>query len=289
MIAVTGATGHLGRHVINALLRRDIAPDDIVAAVRSPEKASDLAERGVQVRRADYNEPETLDTAFDGVDRLLLISSSEVGQRRAQHRNVIEAAESNGVNLLAYTSIVQAGTNPMLLADEHKVTEAFLRASGLPFTLLRNGWYIENYTEQLEQYLETGVILGSAGEGRVSAATREDFAAAAATVLIDDEHDGGVYELGGDAAFTMRELAEEISRQTDTKVVYQNLPPDEYESTLVEHGVPAPFAEILADADQAIADGYLRVETGDLRELIGRPTTPLSEAVAEAVDHVDGG
>ncbi|PEN13290.1 NAD(P)-dependent oxidoreductase [Longibacter salinarum] len=283
MIAVTGATGHLGRHVVNDLLRRDIAPESIIAAVRSPEKAADLVERGLQVREANYNEPDTLESAFQGVDRLLLISSSEVGQRRQQHQNVVDAAQKNEVDFLAYTSIVRAESNPMLLADEHKATETMIRESGIPFAFLRNGWYIENYTEQLPQYLEHGVILGSAGDGRVSAATRADFAAAAATVLATDEHDNAIYELGGDEAFTMMELAGEISRQADTDVAYQNLPADEYESTLVEHGVPEGFAKVLADADRAISDGHLRVESDDLSRLIGRPTTPLSEAVADAL------
>ena len=282
-LLVTGSTGHLGRLVIEDLLERGVPAGDIVAAARSPEKADDLAAHGVDVRKADYDQPDTLESAFDGVDRLLLISSSEVGQRVEQHRNVIEAAAQEGVGHFAYTSMVRADTSPMKLAQEHKVTEQLIRESGLPFTLLRNGWYIENYTEQLDQVLDRGALIGSANDGRVSAATRADYAAAAATVLAEGNHDGAVYELGGDEAFTMDELAEEITRQSGTEVVYRDLPPKDYTEALVDAGVPEPFAAVLADSDQGIAEGHLYVESDDLRRLIGRPTTPLAEAIAAAL------
>lgn len=286
MIAITGATGHLGRLVIEDLLERGTTPSEIVAAVRSPEKASDLAARGVEVREADYAEPDTLETAFEGARRLLLISSSEVGQRFAHHRNVVEAAKKAGVGFLAYTSVVRADTNPMMLAPEHKATEEVIRASGIPFAFLRNGWYTENYTEQLPQYLENRVILGSAGDGWVSAAMRADYAAAAAAVLVGEGHEGAVYELGGDDAFTMAELAAEISRQSGSEVAYGNVPAEEYEKALVGFGLPEPYAAVLADSDRALAHGHLLVETGDLRRLIGRPTTPLADAVADALADV---
>lgn len=283
MIAVTGATGHLGRLVIDHLLRRGAEPSEIVAAVRSPAKAADLAERGVVVREADYTKPDTLGPAFDGVDRLLLISASDVGRRAAQHRNVIEAAQGAGVGLLAYTSVAHADASPLMLAAEHRETEAAIRASGLPFVLLRNGWYTENYTGTLAQTLQQGAILGSAGDGRVSAAPRNDYAEAAAAVLTTDGHEGAVYELGGDDAFSMAELAEEITRQSGTDVVYRDLPPEEYERALVGFGLPDDAAALLRDFDEAIAEGALLVESGDLRRLIGRPTTPLADAVADAL------
>lgn len=283
MIAITGATGHLGRLVIEDLLESSVAPSQIIAAVRSPEKAADHAARGVEVREADYTKPDTLEAAFEGVDRLLLISSSEVGQRFPHHRNVVDAAKNAGVDFIAYTSILRADTNPMMFAEEHKASEEVIRASGIPFTLLRNGWYTENYTEQLPQFLENGVILGSAGDGRVSAATRADYAAAAAAVLTGDIDDGAVYELGGDDAFTMEELAMEISRQSGTEVVYRNIPVEEYEAVLVRAGMPEAYAAVLADADGSVANGSLYVDTGDLRGLIGRPTTPLDTAVANAL------
>lgn len=283
MLAVTGATGNLGRLVIEHLLDEGVEPSNIVAAVRSPEKAADFADRGVEVRKADYTLPDTLESAFEGVDRLLLISSNEVGRRVDHHRNVVEAAKEADVDFLAYTSIVHADTSPIQLAAGHRATEELIHDSGIPFTFLRNGWYIENYTEQLDQALDQGALYGSAGDGRISGATREDYAAAAATVLIGEGHEGKVYELGGDEAFTMDELAAEISEQSDTEVVYHDLPADEYTEVLQEAGVPEVYAEMLADSDQGVAEGHLYVESDDLRQLIGRPTTPLSEAVADAL------
>lgn len=287
MIAVTGATGNLGRLVVNDLLDRGIAPSEIVAAVRSPQKAADLAERGVDVREADYTKPETLTSAFTGVDRLLLISSSAVGQRVEQHRNVVDAAEANDVGLFAYTSMLRADTSPMQLATEHVATEEYLQASDLSFTLLRNGWYIENYTEQLDQVFDRGAFLGCASEGRISGAPRTDYAAAAAEVLTGEGHEGEIYELGGDEAFTMEELAAEVSHQSGTEVVYRDLPSNEYERALVEAGVPEAYAAVLVDSDRGIAEGHLYTESDDLHRLIGRPTTPLEEAVADALEARD--
>lgn len=283
MIAVTGATGHLGRLVVEELLERSVAPERIAALVRNPEKAEDLAGRGVQVRRADYTEPETLGPALEGVEKLLLVSSSEVGQRAAQHRNVVDAAREAGVELLAYTSILKADTSRMQLAAEHRATEETIRDSGIPFVFLRNGWYLENYTENLAPALEHGALLGSAGEGRVSAATRADFAAAAAAVLTGEGHENRVYELGGDRSFTLSELAEEISRQSGEKVEYRDLPEEAYAEALIGGGVPEPFARVLADSDRGIARGELFTDRDDLRRLIGRPTTPPAGALASVL------
>lgn len=284
MIAVTGATGNLGRLVVHDLLDRGIPPREIVAAVRSPERASDLAERGVEIREADYSEPDTLNAAFEGIDRLLLISSPALGERLSHHRNVVDAAEANGVGFLAYTSILRAGTSPLKLAAEHRETEEYIRESGLPFTFLRNGWYIENYTEQLDHALEQGALIGSAGDGRISGAARADYAAAAAAVLAGDGHEGEVYELGGDRAFTMDELAAEITEQSGIEVDYHDLPPEEYRKALVDAGLPDARAEAFADADQGIAEGHLFTESEDLRRLIGRPATPMPEAVEDALE-----
>lgn len=283
MIAVTGATGHLGRLVIENLLERDVASSEIVAVVRNPEKAADLAAQGVKVREADYTEPDTLEAAFAGVDRLLLISSSEVGQRFAHHRNAVEAAKKAGVGFLAYTSITRADTSPMSLASEHRATEELIRASGIPFTLLRNGWYTENYTGTLAQALEHGVTLGSAGEGRVSAAPRADYAEAAAAVLTSEGHEGKIYELGGDEAFTMRDYAAAVSKQSGKEIVYRDLTEAEYAQALTGFGLPDAYAATLADADARLAEGHLYVDSGDLRRLIGRPTTPLADAIAAAL------
>lgn len=281
-IVVTGATGQLGRHVIEALLEHNVPAQDIVAAGRSVDKLADFAEQGVQVRRMDYGDAASVAAALRGARRVLLVSGSEVGQRVEQHRTVIEAAKAEGVELLAYTSIANADTTGMLLAAEHKETEAILRGSGVPFVLLRNGWYLENYTGQLPGTLAQGGLAGAAGSGRVSGAARADYAHAAAAVLVADGQAGKVYELGGDEAFTMADLAAEITAATGKEIGYNNLPAEDYAGLLAGAGVPAAFAEILADSDLGIARGDLLVSTGDLRKLIGRPTTSLAEAVRSA-------
>jgi NAD(P)H dehydrogenase (quinone) len=279
-IVVTGATGHLGRLVVENLLERGVPAAHIVAAGRSIDKIKDLADRGVQVRAIDFDDPATLREAFQGAEKVLLVSGSEVGRRVPQHRNAIDAASDASVGLLIYTSIANADTTTMRLAGEHQATEGALRASALPFTLLRCGWYLENYTAQIPTALRHGAVLGSAGDGRVSGAARADFAAAAAAVLAGDGHEGKVYELGGDDAFTLGELAEEISARSGQQVGYRDLPVDEYIRVLVDAGLPAPAAEVFADSDRGIARGDLFVDSGDLSRLIGRPTTPLSDAVA---------
>lgn len=284
MITITGATGQLGRLVIADLLDRGVVPAEITAAVRTPEKAADLAARGIRVVEADYDRPETLVPAFTGTDRLLLISGNELGRRVPQHTNVVDAALAAGVGLIAYTSVPKASTSSLTVAVEHAATEAAVTASGLPYVTLRNGWYLENYTGTLAQTLESGVLLGSAGDGRVSAATRADLAAAAAAVLADQAPATNViHELGGDEAFTMAELAAEISRQSGTPVTYRDLPVAEYAEMLAGFGLPAPMAEIVADSDRSLAAGDLFVDTGDLRRLIGRTPTTLADALTAAL------
>ena len=277
-ILVTGASGHLGRLVVESLLERGVPAQDVVATARNLESIADLAAAGVVVRRADYTDPVSLKEAFDGVDRALLVSSSEIGQRAEQHRNVIDAAADAGVSLLAYTSIAKADSTSILLAGEHQETEQYLLASGLPVALLRNNWYIENYTGQIPIALEHGAVLGATGEGRVSAATRADYAAAAAAVLTLDDQAGKVYELGG-TPFTLAEYAAELSTQTGQPVVYQDLPTDEYAAVLVGAGLPDAVAAIYADSDRGIKAGDLLVDSGDLEQLIGRPSTPLADAI----------
>lgn len=282
-IVITGATGNLGRHVVAALLERGVPAGDIVAAGRSLEKLAGFAERGVRVMGMDYADPASVAAALKGARKVLLISGNEVGQRVEQHRTVVEAAQAEGVELLAYTSIANADTTGMKLAAEHQATEAILKESGVPFVLLRNGWYLENYTDQLPGTLAQGGLAGSAGDGRVSAAARVDYAHAAAAVLAAPEDQAGkVYELGGDEPFTMAELAAEISAATGKNVTYQDLPAEDYAGLLAGVGVPGAFAEILADSDLGIARGDLLVSTGDLRKLIGRPATSLAEAVRAA-------
>ena len=280
---ITGATGHLGRLVTEDLLRRGVPAGDITATGRDITKVKDLADRGVRVLAIDYDDPASLDAAFRGADRILLISASEPGRRARQHENAIDAAARAGAGLLAYTSIANAGTTTMRLAAEHQATEAALRASGLTYVLLRNSWYVENYTAQVPAILQRGSLAGSAGDGRVSAATRADYAAAAAAVLTGDGHAGRAYELGGDEAFTLAELAAEIGAQAGQPVSYLDLPEDEYARLLTSAGLPEVAAVTLADADRGLARGDLFVDSGHLRQLIGRPTTTLREAVAAAL------
>lgn len=281
---ITGATGSLGRLVVEALLDQNVPAGQIVATGRDLAKIADLAERGVQVRAVDYSEPESLRQAFKGAGKVLLISGSEVGQRIEQHHNAINAAKEAGVALIAYTSVANADNTGMQLAAEHQATEELLRASGVPFTLLRNSWYLENYTGQLAMHLQHGAVLGSAGEGKVSAATRADYAQAAAAVLLKDGQAGKVYELGGDQAFTLSDLAEEITAATGQPVKYQDLPAQQYAKVLQDAGLPEAYAAILADSDLGIARGDLLVTGSDLSSLIGRPTTPLREAVQAAAN-----
>ncbi|WP_323100852.1 SDR family oxidoreductase [Intrasporangium sp. YIM S08009] len=281
-ILVTAASGHLGRLVVDALLRRGVAPSDVVATARKPEALAELADRGVEVRRADYDDPASLDTAFAGVDRLLFVSGSEVGSRIPQHRNVVDAAVRAGVGLVAYTSITRADTSELALATEHRATEEMIEASGLAHVFLRNSWYLENYTGQLPTYLEHGAVIGSAGDGRVSAATRADYAEAAAAVLAEDGHGGRAYELGG-TAFTLAELAATVARVSGTEVVYRDLSVEDYAAALVAAGLPEGYAHALADSDRGIAAGALFTDTGDLERLIGRPTTTLEDAVRAAL------
>ena len=236
-----------------------------------------------QVRRADYTDPASLDAAFVGVDRLLLVSGSEVGQRVAQHANVIDAAKRAGVGFVAYTSITRADTSDLALAAEHRATEELLAASGLPHALLRNSWYLENYTGQLSTVLEHGAVLGAAGDGRVSAATRADYAAAAAAVLAGGDHDGAVYELGGDHAFTLGEYAGAVARVTGREVAYRDLSVEEYTAALVAAGLPEGYAAVLADSDRGLSEGALFTDSGDLSRLAGRPTADLEDVVRAAL------
>jgi NAD(P)H dehydrogenase (quinone) len=281
-IAVTGASGPFGRHAIEVLLRRGIPADQIVAIVRDPAKAGDLRDRGVTVRRGDYSDPASLRAALAGVDRLLFVSGSEVGQRIAQHQAVADAAREAGVSLVAYTSSPKADTSDMVLAEEHRATEGALIASGVPYVFLRNGWYVENYTRQLPVILEHGLI-GAAGDGRISAAARGDLAEAAAVVVASgDGHQNRVYELGG-PSFTLAELAAEIGRQSGRDVGYTALSEEAYAKALTDAGVPAEAAAVYADSDRAAAKGALYIEGDDLERLLGRPATPWPEVIRAAL------
>ena len=283
-IVVTGATGHLGRLAVDALLRRGIPAAEIIATGRNIAGIKDLADRGVVVRQADFAAPDSLAAAFAGADRLLLISASiPVDQRLANHRRAIDAALAAGVSLVAYTSMTRADTATTILAATHRATEEYLRERKVPSVLLRNSWYLENYTAQLPAVLQHGAFIGSAGEGAVSAASRADYAEAAAAVLSTGGHAGKVYELGGDVAFTLAELAAAVSTSVPKPIAYTDLTAAEFAEALRGAGVPAEVAQVLADADLGLRRGELFTDSGDLSRLIGRPTTSLADAIADAL------
>lgn len=274
MIVITGATGQLGRLVISALLKK-IPANQVVAAVRNTEKAQDLAALGVTVRFADYNQPASWDVALQGAEKVLLISSSEIGQRAPQHQAVIDAASRAKVKQLVYTSILRAPTSTLRLAAEHQVTEAAILDSGLPYTILRNGWYTENYAMAATTAASQGAVYGCAGDGRISSASRKDYAEAAAEVLTNEHHINKVYELAGDNAFTMTEFSATLERLHGKPIKYVNLSEEAYKNALVGVGLPEPFAALLADADTGIASGQLFEDGRQLSRLIGRPTETL--------------
>lgn len=279
--AVTGATGKLGTLAVHSLLERGVAPSDVVAVVRDTAKASDLAAAGVVVRHGDYEASDTLNSALEGVDRLLLVSSPTVGQRTAQHRAVIEAAKAAGVQRLAYTSLAKADTNTMPLGEEHRETEALIADSGIAETvILRNGWYLENYTEQLDQYRATGTVVGATAGATISGATRKDYAAAATTVLVADEVEKSVYELGGEP-HTLAELAGLIGETAGVPLTHTEVSLDEYRAGLLQAGLPEDVAGFVTALEAGIAAGDLEVPTTDLEALLGRPVTPTKEALAD--------
>jgi NAD(P)H dehydrogenase (quinone) len=275
-IVVTGATGHFGRLAIESLLAKGVPAAEIVGIGRQVEKIADL---GVTVKQVSYDDPAALEEAFAGADKVLFVSGNEFDKRPQQHRNIVEAAQKAGVGLVVYTSAPKADTTDMLLAGDHLATERALAESGVPHVVLRNSWYIENY--DVEQALAHG-LFGAAGDGLISGATRADYAEAAAAVLTTEGHEGKVYELGGEA-FTLTDLAEEISRQSGKPVAYTDLSVEKYTELLVSVGVPEGGAAILADSDRAAATGALHVGTADLEKLLGRPVTPLSTALRAAL------
>ena len=281
-ILVTGASGQLGKLVV-AELATKVAKDQIAVLVRKDSDAETFTAEGYDVRRGDYNDVDAMTVAFAGVDRLLLISGSDIGQRVPQHTNVITAAQAAGVGYIAYTSLLRADENPMILAGEHKATEEVIKASGLSYTLLRNGWYSENSTAALPQILAMGQHFGAAGEGQFSSATRADYAAAAATVLATDGHEGKTYELGGDQAFTYADFVAAIGEVTGKEIAYVDMPQEAFTEALIGAGLPDAFAGVLAESDAQAGNGWLYTASNDLSTLIGRPTTPIKDVIADAV------
>jgi NAD(P)H dehydrogenase (quinone) len=278
-IGITGATGQLGRLVVEKLKERTNA-ENLVALVRTPENAADL---GVEVRAFDYAQSTSLADALQGVDYLLLISSNEIGQRKVQHENVINAAREAGVKWFVYTSLLHADTSSLSLAAEHVATEELLKASGIPHTILRNGWYTENYTASIPGAVASGAFVGSAGDGKISSASREDYAEAAAVVLTSEGHVGKVYELAGDETYTLKDLAAEISSQTGKDIPYHNLPEEEYAGVLKSFGLPEGMSQAIAGWDIGVSKGDVFDDGKVLSGLIGRPTTSLTNVVKKAL------
>lgn len=280
LFAVTGATGPFGRTAIDRLIDRGVEPAEVVAIVRTPARATDLAARGVQVRQGDYDAP--LDETLAGVDRLLLVSGSEVGRRVPQHRNVVETAVRAGVSRIAYTSVLRAGETPLVIAPEHRATEEVLARSGIAHSLLRNTWYTENFTGALGAYTSAGAVTHAAGEGRVAAATRADLAEAAAVALMEDDGGDVVHELAG-PAFTYAELAAAVSEATGTRVVERSVSAEELSAALAAAGLDAATASFLVAVDANIAEGALDGEPAQLESLLGRRATMLADAVGAAL------
>lgn len=282
MIAVTGASGQLGRLVIHQLLKK-VAPDQVVAVVRSPETAADLRALGVLLRKADYDDSASLQEAFQGIEKVLLISSTVPGQRLRQHKAVIDAARAAGVKLIAYTSMLRADSSRSVLAGEHLATENYLIASGVDYVVLRNGWYLENHTAGFPIAAQHGALMASSGSGRFASASRADYASAAVAVLTQSGHSKKIYELAGDTAFTMDDLAVAASARLHREISYRNLPPAEYEGALLGMGLPKMIVEVVIDADAMALKGDLDSTSRELSTLIGRPTTTLAEAVQSAL------
>ena len=280
MIAVTGANGQLGQKVIQTLLNTEKA-NTIVALVRNPDNAHALKQLGVVVRQADYNNPETLKSAFEGVEKLLLISGTEFGKRFEQHKAVIDAAMAQNVSLIAYTSLLKADTSPLLLAQEHKQTEAYFKNVSVPFVFLRNGWYTENYTDNVDSVLQMGSVAGAAKQGVFSTASRQDYADAAVAVLLSSQNQTGkIYELAGDTGFTLMEYASTLSEITGEDIGFLDMDESAYREALIKAGLPEGMAAALADSEHYAASGWLQDNSGTLSSLLGRPTATLRATLA---------
>lgn len=280
MIAVTGANGQLGQKVIQTLLNTEKA-NTIVALVRNPDNAHALKQLGVVIRQADYNKPETLKSAFEGVEKLLLISGTEFGKRFEQHKAVIDAAMAQNVSLIAYTSLLKADTSPLLLAREHKQTEAYFKDVSAPFVFLRNGWYTENYTDNVDSVLQMGAVAGAAKQGVLSTASRQDYADAAVAVLLSSQNQAGkIYELAGDTGFTLMEYASTLSEITDEDIGFLDMDESAYREALIKVGLPEGMAAALADSEHYAASGWLQDNSGNLSSLLGRPTATLRATLA---------
>lgn len=283
MILVTGASGKLGKLAIASLIQRGIKPDEIIATVREPEKAYYLIEMGVNIRYADYDYPETFSNIMSEVDSVVLISSSQLGKRVKQHMTVIDAAKKASIKHIVYTSLLHADSSSLGIAKEHVETEQAIYGSGIPYTILRNGWYSENYTDQIKSSFSQGVIMGCAGSGRLSTASRADYAEAIATVLTSKHHEGKIYELAGDQSFTLSEYASNLSFLSGKQISYQNFSKEVYRDTLIHYGLPEDIAELLSDSEYGASKGELYESSQTLSKLIDRDTTPIQKSIKDAL------
>lgn len=277
-IAITGATGQIGELVIQNLLKSTKA-ENIVALVRNVEKAQSLKQQGVELRLFNYDQPETLVPVLEGIDKLLLISANEIGRRTPQHQAVIQAAISANVPYIAYTSLLNAPTSLLGLAQEHRETEALILQSSLKYTFLRNNWYNDNYLANVQHTAETGILYGSAQDGKISSASRLDYAEAAATVLNTEGHENKIYELAGSTSFTLADLASYIANASGKAVDYQNISAEDYTQALTAAGLPSALINVIVDADIQTAKGAMFSDSKDLERLIGRKTTPIQDQV----------
>ena len=282
-IAITGATGQLGHHVIQALLTKTDA-QNIVALVRDLNKAQHLKAQGVELRHFDYDQTGTLAPALEGIDKLLLISANEIGRRTPQHQAVIQAAQQSNVPYIAYTSLLNADASTLGLSQEHRETEALIKNSGLTYTFLRNNWYTENYLAGLSHAIESGTLYGAANDGKISSASRIDYAEAAATVLVSDVHENKIYELAGSTAFTLQDLANAISEVSGQAVQYKNLTSEQYHQALVQAGLPTGLVDVIVDADVKTQTGAMFSDSKDLEKLIGRKTTSIQEEIKNTLN-----
>lgn len=277
-IAITGANGQLGQLIIEALLK-ETAAQNIIALVRDLNKAESLKHKGIEIRHFDYDAPETLTLALYDINKLLLISANEIGHRLPQHKAVIDAAKKAGIHYIAYTSLLNADSSPLELAQEHRETETLIQESGLTYTLLRNNWYNENYLGNVAHTVEIGILYGAAQDGKISSAARQDYAEAAAKILTSSGHDNKIYELAGSTSFTLSDLAKYISEATHKPVKYQNLSIEDYTKGLTEAGLLSSLIDVIVDADRQTANGAMLSTSKDLETLIGRKTTPIQQQI----------
>ncbi|MEH7097729.1 SDR family oxidoreductase [Neobacillus vireti] len=284
-LLVTGATGKLGTKVVDTLLKA-IPASELAVSVRNPEKAEGLRNRGVEVRQGDFDQPETLDQAFTGIDRLLIISADGDNETRIrQHTDAVQAAERAGVKFIAYTSLANATESKNLMAPPHVATEAAIIKTGIPYSFLRNNWYLENEMGSIQGALAGAPWVTSAGEGKVGWALQQDYADAAAAVLLGNGHENSVYELSG-PLLTQAELASELGAVLGKEIPVQQVSDEKYAEIMKGLGLPDFVIPIVVGIQESIRNGSLDVESNDFEKVLGRPVTPIKEALTQLVNSI---